>query len=79
MHDSSPTLSQGFVYYFDDFLEPVQTLADDLSETEFWGNPFAYGNSIGHLVLHYWETPTIRSARSLQTPAMYVNVKREIQ
>lgn len=52
MQDLSPTLSQGFAYYFDDFLERVQTLADDLSETEFWGNPFAYGNSIGHLVLH---------------------------
>lgn len=52
MQDLSPTLSQGFAYYFDDFLERVQTLAADLSEAEFWGNPFPYGNSIGHLVLH---------------------------
>lgn len=52
MHDLSPTLSQGFAYYFDDFLERVQSLAANLSEAEFWGNPFPYGNSIGHLVLH---------------------------
>ena len=52
MQDLSPTLSQGFAYYFDDFLERVQTLTADLSEIEFWGNPFPYGNSIGHLVLH---------------------------
>lgn len=52
MRDLSPTLSQGFAYYFDDFLERVQTLAADLSEAEFWGNPLPYGNSIGHLVLH---------------------------
>lgn len=25
---------------------------DPLSEEEFWRNPFAYGNSVGHLVLH---------------------------
>lgn len=52
MQDLSPTLSQGFAYYFDDFLARVQSLADDLSEAEFWGNPFPYGNSIGHLMLH---------------------------
>lgn len=25
---------------------------DPLSEEQFWRNPFAYGNSVGHLVLH---------------------------
>lgn len=52
MQDLSPTLSQGFAYYFDDFLARVQTLASDLTEEEFWQNPFPYGTSIGHLVLH---------------------------
>lgn len=52
MHDLSPTLNQGFSYYFDDFLARVQVLASDLTEDEFWHNPFPYGNSIGHLVLH---------------------------
>ena len=26
--------------------------ADLLSEEQFWRNPFSYGNSVGHLVLH---------------------------
>jgi len=26
--------------------------ADPLSEEQFWSNPFAHGNSVGHLVLH---------------------------
>lgn len=26
--------------------------ADPLSEDQFWRNPFSYGNSVGHLVLH---------------------------
>ena len=26
--------------------------ADPLSEEQFWRNPYAYGNSVGHLVLH---------------------------
>jgi uncharacterized damage-inducible protein DinB len=25
---------------------------DPLSEEQFWSNPFSYGNSVGHLVLH---------------------------
>ena len=52
MQDLSPTLSLGFAYYFDDFQARVQALASDLTEADFWGNPFPYGTSIGHLVLH---------------------------
>jgi len=52
MSELSNTISNGFGYYFRDFFERVQVLADDLTETEFWGNPYPYGNSIGHLVLH---------------------------
>ncbi len=26
--------------------------ADPLTEDQFWRNPFSYGNSVGHLVLH---------------------------
>ena len=52
MTNLSPTISNAFSYYFQDFLERVQVLSDDLSDTEFWTNPYPYGNSIGHLVLH---------------------------
>jgi uncharacterized damage-inducible protein DinB len=30
----------------------VRELAGPLSEEEFWGKPFPFGNSFGHLVLH---------------------------
>ncbi len=30
----------------------VHKWADGLSDEEFWKNPFRYGNSVGHLVLH---------------------------
>lgn len=52
MSDLSVTISNWFGYYFQDFLSRVQMLADDLSEQEFWTNPYPYGNSMGHLVLH---------------------------
>lgn len=52
MSDLSTTIQHSFGHYFRDFLSRVQTLADDLSEEEFWRNPYPYGNSIGHLVLH---------------------------
>ncbi|MFN8496082.1 MAG: DinB family protein [Caldilineaceae bacterium] len=52
MNHLSTTISNGFGYYFRDFLARVEALADDLSDEEFWTNPFLYGNSIGHLVLH---------------------------
>lgn len=48
----SSTISQGFGYYFEDFLHRVQAIADDISEEEFWQNPFSFGTSIGNLVLH---------------------------
>src|SRR5499427_10317544 len=32
--------------------DQVRTLAEPLSEQEFWTKPFDPGNSVGHLVLH---------------------------
>ncbi|MFN8439966.1 MAG: DUF1572 family protein [Caldilineaceae bacterium] len=52
MSDLSFTIRQSFRYYFQDFLKRVIDLSTDLSEEEFWGNPYPYGNSIGNLVLH---------------------------
>lgn len=46
------TLQQGFSYNFRDLLARIQALTSDLSEVEFWTNPYPYGNSVGHLVLH---------------------------
>ncbi len=52
MNNSSNTIIEGFKYYFQDFARKVRTLSEGLSEEQFWTNPFPYGNSIGHLVLH---------------------------
>src|SRR5450755_2337307 len=32
--------------------EELHRWVDPLSEEQFWTNPFSYGNSTGHLVLH---------------------------
>ena len=52
MLNLSPTLSNGFAHYFTDFAKTVRSLAEKLSEEEFWRNPLPFGNSFGHLVLH---------------------------
>ena len=30
----------------------IRELAAPLTNAQFWQNPFSYGNSLGHLVLH---------------------------
>ena len=52
MSNLSPTISQSFSYYFQDFLQRVENISSDLSEEEFWSNPYSYGTSIGNLVAH---------------------------
>ena len=52
MNQLSFTISQSFSYYFQDFLQRVLDLSSNLTEEEFWSNPYPYGNSIGNLVLH---------------------------
>ena len=37
---------------FRDFSGRVHALAEPLTELQFWTNPYGYGNSFGHLVLH---------------------------
>ena len=52
MSQLSVTISQGFRNNFLGFLAAVADQTGDLSEDEFWGNPYPFGNSIGHLLLH---------------------------
>ncbi len=52
MHQLSTTIALGFAHYFQDFGQRVHTLADQLSEEQFWTKPYSYGNSFGNLVLH---------------------------
>lgn len=52
MSDLSNTIANGFSASFQEFAKRVHTLAEPLSEEQFWRKPYSYGNSFGHLVLH---------------------------
>ena len=52
MNNLSNTIGNGLIHYYQDFRQRVHTLADQLTEEQFWAKPYAYGNSIGNLVLH---------------------------
>jgi hypothetical protein len=46
------TIAEGLTRDYQLFAQRLRTLADRLSQDEFWTKPFPYGNSVGHLVLH---------------------------
>ena len=48
----SVTIAAGLARDYQIFAQRLRSLADGLSQEEFWTRPFAYGNSVGHLVLH---------------------------
>jgi uncharacterized damage-inducible protein DinB len=52
LNNLSTTISDNFAYYYQDFARRVKSLAEDLSEDQFWRKPYPYGNSFGNLVLH---------------------------
>jgi uncharacterized damage-inducible protein DinB len=52
MNNLSNTIGGGLIHYYQDFRQRVHTLADQLTEEQFWIKPYPYGNSIGNLVLH---------------------------
>lgn len=48
----SDVVSNGFAKALDSYRAKVHQWAAPLDEHQFWSNPFTYGNSFGHLVLH---------------------------
>ena len=46
------TFASALVDRYSANLARIRELAEPLTERQFWGKPFAYGNSCGHLVLH---------------------------
>jgi uncharacterized damage-inducible protein DinB len=52
MNTMSNTIADGFIYNYRDFMQRVHSLAEPLSEEQFWTKPYSYGNSFGNLVLH---------------------------
>ncbi len=52
MESLHTTISEGLVKHYEGYLSKVHQWAEPLTEEQFWTNPYPYGNSFGHLVLH---------------------------
>jgi len=52
MADLPSTISRDFASYYEYIAEHVHKWVDPLTQEQFWHNPFSYGNSVGHLILH---------------------------
>jgi DinB family protein len=52
MDNLEETISAGLAERYKNLAGKVRTLAEPLTDEQFWGKPFAFGNSFGHLVLH---------------------------
>jgi uncharacterized damage-inducible protein DinB len=52
MNSLNSTVSSGLANRFTLLANKVHDLADPLTDEQFWGKPFGFGNSFGHLVLH---------------------------
>jgi uncharacterized damage-inducible protein DinB len=52
MSELSESVCQAFANEYRDRAAELHKWADPLSDEQFWRNPFRYGNSVGHLVLH---------------------------
>ncbi len=46
------TVAEELANYYEYVGQHVHKWVDPLSQEAFWHNPFPYGNSVGHLVLH---------------------------
>ncbi len=52
MADLSGTITGGLANYYEHVAKELHRWVDPLSSEQFWRNPYPYGNSVGHLVLH---------------------------
>lgn len=52
MAEVNETVRAGLAAYYEFVAEQLHKWADPLSNEQFWRNPYQYGNSVGHLVLH---------------------------
>ena len=52
MADLTATVNAGLAACYEKLSNKLHEWVDPLTEAQFWRNPFPYGNSIGHLVLH---------------------------
>jgi uncharacterized damage-inducible protein DinB len=52
MADLAATTSAEFADYYEKVRTDLHKWVDPLSQEQFWTNPYPYGNSVGHLILH---------------------------
>ncbi|MGC1416255.1 MAG: DinB family protein [Candidatus Acidiferrum sp.] len=52
MADLSGTISSDLVSYYEFVAAQAHKWVDPLTQDQFWRNPYSYGNSVGHLILH---------------------------
>jgi hypothetical protein len=52
MADLKETIASDLTARYKKLADVVHELAAPLRDEQFWANPFAFGNSFGHLVLH---------------------------
>jgi uncharacterized damage-inducible protein DinB len=52
MTELANTVAFEFASHFENIAAKLHKWVDPLSNDQFWRNPFPYGNSVGHLVLH---------------------------
>ena len=52
MSELSKAVSAALVQEYRERAAELHKWADSLTDEQFWRNPFSYGNSVGHLVLH---------------------------
>lgn len=52
MGDLASTIATDFASYYEHIAANTHKSVDGLTQEQFWHNPYGYGNSVGHLVLH---------------------------
>lgn len=52
MADFPSTVSSDFSHYYEYIAAHVHKWVDPIAPEQFWHNPFSYGNSVGHVILH---------------------------
>jgi uncharacterized damage-inducible protein DinB len=52
MADLSGRIAGGLANYYEFVAKQLHEWVDPLSSEQFWRNPYPYGNSVGHVVLH---------------------------
>jgi uncharacterized damage-inducible protein DinB len=52
MSELASTVASEFAAYFEKLAAKVHKWVVPLSDEQFWRNPYSYGNSVGHVLLH---------------------------